>query len=82
MYNCSNDAGQASESRAHNLGTKIATASLSGIIMSVFTFVVIKEFVVGQDTTNWSSLEQTVILTLFPLAALIIGFIGVFRLVG
>lgn len=63
------------------MSTKLTTATLTGILMSVFTFIVIKEFVIGQDTTNWSSLEQTVILTLFPLAALIIGFIGVFKMI-
>lgn len=64
------------------MSTKIATSVMVGILMSIFTFVVVKEFVIGQDTTSWSSLEQVVMLTLFPLVALITGFIGVFRMIG
>ena len=64
------------------MSTKIATSVMVGILMSIFTFVVVKEFVIGQDTTSWSSLEQVVMLTLFPLVALITGFIGVFKMIG
>ena len=56
------------------------SGALTGIVFAVFVFIVINEFVLGQDTSNWSGLQITVVQTLFPLLALIIGFIGTMKL--
>jgi len=52
-------------------------SAMVGALVGVIAFVVVKQIVAGQDTTNWSSAERAVI-DVIPIAIGVLVLVGVF----